>query len=179
MTHARRRIVGLCFLGLVAGATSPVLAEEIHLKSWSNVIPNAARRFVVLIDFNNEAVLDRETGLVWEKSPTNQLPWGPSREACLQKNVGGRKGWRLPSISELTSLIDANLSPPPNTPILTPGHPFLIPPIMHHHGSATTDATDPSIAWAMDLGSGFVTPSAKTDTTHIWCVRGLMNADTY
>ena len=32
--------------------------------TWSIKLP-AAERFVILADFNNEAVLDKETGLVW------------------------------------------------------------------------------------------------------------------
>ena len=66
-----------------------------HLKSWSNVIP-VARRFVVLADFNNAAVLDRETGLVWEQAPaTTAQGWYGDIAApitCLDKNVGGRRG---------------------------------------------------------------------------------------
>src|SRR5215472_9762541 len=36
--------------------------------SWDQSIP-AATRFVVLTNFASAAVLDRETGLVWEKTP--------------------------------------------------------------------------------------------------------------
>ena len=36
--------------------------------SWSRALP-AADRFVVLADFNNEAVLDRNTGLLWQRTP--------------------------------------------------------------------------------------------------------------
>ena len=93
-----------------------------HLKSWSNIIPNAAKRFIVLADFNNQAVLDRETGLVWEQTPdaTDRL-WTDAASYCLNKNVGGRKSWRLPSIPELVSLVDPAVAPGPTLPV---GHPF-------------------------------------------------------
>ena len=45
------------------GADPPDPATQPHLKSWSNIIVNANRRFVILPDFGNAAVLDRETGL--------------------------------------------------------------------------------------------------------------------
>jgi hypothetical protein len=79
-----------------------------HLKTWSNIIPNTAKRFVVLVDFNNQAVLDRETRLVWEESIAggSGVTWAEAAYACINKNVGGRKVWRLPSITELLSLVD-------------------------------------------------------------------------
>lgn len=47
-----------------ANSNGPYYAEP----SWDQKLP-AATRFVVLMDWNNEAVLDRETGLVWEQAP--------------------------------------------------------------------------------------------------------------
>ena len=100
------RTVGALATDSIDPATQPAL------KSWSNKIP-AAKRFVVLPDFNNEAVLDRETGLVWEKSPDQggAYRWDTDEAAaaCINSNVGGRKGWRLPAIDELASLIDPSV----------------------------------------------------------------------
>jgi hypothetical protein len=36
--------------------------------NWDKNLPSASR-FTILHDFNNEAVRDNETGLVWERSP--------------------------------------------------------------------------------------------------------------
>lgn len=69
--------------------------------SWDQKLPSAAR-FIVLTNWGSEAVLDRETGLVWEASPKlAQLNHQQASTACMEKIVGGRAGWRLPTIQEL------------------------------------------------------------------------------
>src|SRR4051794_24633426 len=53
-----------------------------HTLRWDTVQP-AATRFVVLPAFNNDAVLDKNTGLVWEKSPsTTPGSWFTARSTC-------------------------------------------------------------------------------------------------
>ena len=53
------------------------------------------------------AVLDKETGLVWEKSPDTNTRDGDAAWAyCVEKTVGSRKGWRLPTVEELASLVN-------------------------------------------------------------------------
>jgi hypothetical protein len=93
--------------------------------SWDRKINNAIERFKVLTDFNGEAVLDRETDLVWERRPSMEgMIWSTAKMFCAQKAVGGRGGWRLPSFNELTSLIDPTITDP-LIPRLPKGHPFL------------------------------------------------------
>ena len=105
--------VGLCFFSAnqaqAASGNGPYYAEP----SWSQKLP-AATRFVVLTDWNSEAVLDRETGLVWQQSPRSpgiEAATWPSRIfTCNTTSIGGRKGWRLPSVQELSSLIDPSVA---------------------------------------------------------------------
>jgi hypothetical protein len=163
-----------------------------HMLRWDQALP-AAQRFVVLAAFNNEAVLDKNTGLVWEKAPqTTPANWSSGNFAngpndailtCINKNVGGQRGFRLPSIPELASLIDPSVPFP--GPSLPPGHPFLnvLPSIdvsTSTYWSATTWAGDTRWAWTVNFGGGSVTTVGKTnDFVKLWCVRGGMNADQY
>ncbi len=143
--------------------------------SWDQTLPSSTR-FIVLSNFNNEAVLDRTTGLVWERSPaTTHAAWVTIRFNCANKVVGGQKGWRLPSFPELASLVDPSVT----NPSLPVGHPF-INVLSAFYTSATTDADTPTNVWIVLFGSGSVISSNKTDGGLIaWCVRGGMTADQY
>jgi hypothetical protein len=147
--------------------------------AWDQQI-NDPKRFIVLSAFGGAAVLDLETGLVWEQSPetapgfTTAVDWYNAHLSCLFRTVGGRKGWRLPLTSELASLID----PTQSNPALPSGHPFsnvqssLVPPFLLYW-SATTDPSAPGGAFSVFFsGGGFVSNALKTGSHHLWCVRG-------
>ena len=150
-----------------------------HTLRWDTNNPSASR-FIVLTAFNNQAVLDKNTGLVWEKSPTTtaatQEQWVLARVTCATiQTVGGQKGWRLPSMPELSSLVDPSVAPP--GPTLPPGHPFLN--VQSNYWSATMNAENPTVAWLVDFGTGNVSSAGKTNIFQVLCVRGGMNADQY
>ena len=91
-----------------ATANGPYYAEP----SWDQKL-DAATRFVILSNWNNEAVLDRETGLVWERSPsTSTFNWLDAQSHCNELIVGNRKGWRLPTIQDIASLLDPSVANP-------------------------------------------------------------------
>jgi hypothetical protein len=176
-------LVFISAIGVHAADAVDDPVKQPPLKSWSNIISNAAKRFVVLEDFNSAAVLDRETGLVWEKSPaTTRGSWYIARSTCIDKTVGGRKGWRLPSVVELASLIDPSV--PPNAATTLPtGHPFTnVQSDFDFSWSATTSPNpqgDIGSAWYVAFVSGLVPNTSKDTSLHVWCVRGPMNADVY
>jgi uncharacterized protein DUF1566 len=58
--------------------------------------------------------------------------WAQASWNCINKNVGGRKAWRLPSIAELVSLVDQTQ----NSPALPTNHPFTR--LQEIYWSATT-----------------------------------------
>ncbi|MBA2592614.1 MAG: DUF1566 domain-containing protein [Gammaproteobacteria bacterium] len=143
-----------------------------HLKNWSSKIANAKERFVVLSAFSQGAVLDMETGLVWERSPSTKLStWLEAIGDCYSRIVGGRLGWRLPTIEELASLIDPTQSRPP---LLPRGHPFTkVQSGGQLYWSSTSLFSTPPNAFAMKPSDGTVGVNIKAlREGFVWCVRG-------
>jgi hypothetical protein len=136
---------------------------------WDTSKPSTSR-FTVLAEFNGTAVRDNNTGLVWEQMPTMMNSWTDARFQCLNKPVGGTRGWRLPSVTELTSLIDPSLVPPYVPTVFTGvqlGTYWSSTSIMD--GSANTK-------YSVNFGDGSVGTTPKTTTSvSVWCVRGSMN----
>lgn len=115
----------LSFWSVWQMGAGPTYARSVisSVVSWNRTLPTEAR-FIVLANFNSEAVLDQDTGLLWERSPsTARTDWKAARSSCLNKAIGGRRGWRLPSIVELTSLLDPSVQD--SEAMLPAGHPFL------------------------------------------------------
>jgi hypothetical protein len=167
----------------IAGSLEPSAAPASTMKTldqipptWSIKIPGA-ERFVVLTDFNNEAVFDKESGLVWEKSPwTTKYQWEAAINICVQKQTGGRYGWHLPTVEQLSSLMDISVSGEPKLPV---GHPFsVVQP--YSYWSATTFVGDTSTAYIVDFSNGFnISSPFKMSLVYIWCVRGGQSYDSY
>jgi hypothetical protein len=152
-------------------------------QNWDKKLPNEAR-FTILADFNNQAVRDNETGLVWERSPNgSQYTWVDAVRTCWMIEVGGRTGWHLPTIEELASLVDRSAIS--SGLILPLGHPFLnIQPSTYW--STTTDVRPqflPSQAWVVRFNGGdfgvSIGDNDKSTPNYRWCVRGGTHADKY
>jgi hypothetical protein len=148
--------------------------------SWDQQIP-ATQRFIVLSNWNNHAVLDRETGLVWERTPISTTSsgrtfttWLGALSSCASAGTGNRFGWRTPSIQELASLID-----PANGNMLPAGNPFLgVATTPNFYWSSTTNAD--IFAWFVAFGGTghlLIAADDKTDTNLTWCVRSGSGPD--
>jgi hypothetical protein len=168
--------LGLALPGAAWAKKKESFDEGNHTLRWDQHLP-AADRFEVLAAFNNEAVLDKETGLVWEQSPaTTTHTWSGARLECTSRTTGGRKGWRLPSVHELASLVDPSVASP--GPTLPPEHPFTDAQSVNYWSASTNGATS-TLAWMVLFGGGAVGVFSKAGDGHLWCVRGAMNADQY
>ncbi len=133
---------------------------------WAGTI-TGAERFVLVL--GGAGVVDRETGLVWRQVPGAVAEsFGNAQFGCAFSSVGGRYGWRLPTIEELTSLFDQSGGAPP---FLPPGHPFAA--VANAAYWSTTDYT--AIAGNVFVVNffGIFTSAAKSGGSAVrWCVRG-------
>jgi hypothetical protein len=98
--------------------------------AWGQTLaPNL--RFIILTNFQGDAVLDRETGLVWARQPLQRsgersMFFEFADQGCFALTVGNRRGWRLPTSAELLTLIDVDRPFDPAVARLPQGHPFLL-----------------------------------------------------
>ncbi len=145
--------------------------------TWSQKIIGIDRFKLVL---DGTAVLDRETGIVWEREPSGTLRnWQDAILHCIKLDKGGRAGWALATVQGLSSLLDFT-DPDPPFYLVTP-HPFEMPETDTSYWSSTVRAlnlissffNDTKVAWKVDFMSGHINPkNTATDAYLTWCVRG-------
>lgn len=121
----------------------------------------------------SDAVFDKETGLVWERSPaTDRKALSSAIVYSSTRVVANRKGWRLPAIEELLSLVD----PTASNPTLPSNHPFTNVQLDYFYWSLTRGLplpTDQNLVWGYNFGNadtGSIVVAAATCYT--WLVRG-------
>jgi uncharacterized protein DUF1566 len=140
--------------------------------TWDKIFSGPVR-FKLLSDFGNAAVFDKETGLVWERSPstTSYTPLD-AHAHCNTLLVGNRFGWRLPTIQELASLID----PTQANPALNIGHPFsnIVTEDCYWSANPAFGGQEPN--WSVGFNdNGQVTfggCGSGDGKNLVWCVRG-------
>jgi hypothetical protein len=166
-------------LGAVAEAQTVAPGPYYATPSWDQTLTCTAAatcpRFVVLSNFNDEAVLDRETGLVWQRTPSVQsFTWFDGLKECRKLTIGNRRGWRMPTLDELASLLD----PSQGGVKLPPGHPFQGVDINDFFWTATTLEFNTAFAWlVIPSTNDFGTNTKAVIGDQLWCVRGGSPAD--
>ena len=129
-------------------------------------VSSPSQRFVAV--FDGAAVKDVQTGFTWEQSPDlSYSVWTEAIAHCQAKTVGGQTGWRLPSIKELSTLIDSSQK----DPSLPSGHPFGNNK-SSIFWSSTPSETDDMVAWHVSFFTGEVVTDQKSQTRRAWCVIG-------
>ena len=122
---------------------------------------------------NGDAVVDRLTGLWWRRSAIltrGPVSWREALDSAQKLNGAGSPGertWRLPTINELESLVDAER----HSPALPEGHPFT--GVRDAYWSSTSSAFEPDWAMALYLMKGAVgVGQKKGEHFYAWAVSG-------
>jgi hypothetical protein len=133
--------------------------------AWNKIIPGA-QRFIDALD--GSAILDKETGLVWAKSlDATQRTWLEASDYCTTLTLGGRLGWRLPTIEELASLIDPSVAGSPKLPT---GHSFQNV-LNGIYWSSRNYSGNNENAWSVNMDTGAVNNKIKSNGYFVWPVR--------
>ena len=149
-------------LNQILAALTGAAGQSNHTLRWDTNHASATRFTTAFTG----AVLDNNTGLVWEQAPDAttrkwqdfNTPLGATNY-CVNKTVGGTVGWRLPSVAELKSVQDPSLPAP-----FVPGTVFTgVQSAIYW--SASSDAGNPALAWFVSFG-GSVLTTGKTNALH-------------
>jgi hypothetical protein len=154
------------------GTASPV--------PWIDHPPN--KRFAIYNAGTNEphddVVLDKETGLIWPRDASRAgapVSWLDANTTVRTFQLATRTGWRLPTVEELSSLVDTRRS----NPALPTGHPFVsvqFAPADPVYWTSTDHENPDGSAWFVNFGSGVAGLATKGTNPQIlgfvWPVRG-------
>lgn len=158
-----------CVRGVQTDAPEDSQVAEIP-PAWYRTLDTAggclSERFRCVL--NDQAVFDRETGLVWQRQgdASSPMTWAQAMDSCPAATLGGRRAWRLPRIDELQTL-DLDVST---------GDPFLaIAGTIYW--SSTDNQASPGSAYRYSPDDGSHGSGPKTDTLRALCVRGPGGTD--
>ena len=122
-------------------------------------------RFVLVGDGR---VRDELTGLTWWQGAdvtAGRVSWQQALTAVRNFKISEGQNWRLPTINELESLVDADN----HSPALPQGHPFNN--LRDGYWSSTTSFFETDWAWVLYLDKGACGVGYKPDATfHVWPV---------
>lgn len=163
-TRGRALLTMTALVGAVLATA--VAAPAMDLRSWDQKLTGGTR-FVLLAAFDDLAVLDKETGLVWQRMPSQfDVVWGSARNNCGEAGTAGRQGWRLPEAHELMSLVGGSGL----TVKLPTGHKFVDVQAVSYW---TATSYYPETARVVNMFTGAASSALKDQTgVHFWCVRG-------
>ena len=118
------------------------------------------------LDANTAIVTDNETGLHWQQTSLATLTWSDAVTYCANLDQGG-KGWRLPAVAELGTLVDdRRLDSNGADPI------FLPQPVGDEYWSSSPMLAYANAVWVVNFYQrGYQYEGNPASAKHVRCVR--------
>jgi hypothetical protein len=128
-------------------------------------------------DLGSGIITDNVTGLMWQKdtAPGTYNTWRQARDYCSNLSLGGYTDWRLPTIEELSLLVDSSM-PSPGPVISTAYFPDTV---ASFYWSSTPGAFSLYRAWSVDFSTGHVSYDGKRSPFNVRAVRGTTAASSF
>jgi hypothetical protein len=130
------------------------------------------------IDNGNGTILDKQTGLTWQKCTVGQtndatcsggastIQWATALTTCSGLGLASRT-WRLPSVKELKTIVDTTIATSPSIDIA-----FFPSTVASVYWSSTTYAPSTTNAWIVNFFDGVISGNNKTVSNQVRCVSG-------
>ena len=134
-----------------------------------------AGHFTSLLFGTPQTTRDKTTGLIWQRSGDNiQRNWQTALDYCADLEItyvtflgnGILTDWRLPSVLELSSIVDLGATSNPR--IVSAAFPNTN---TSSYWSASSLAIGGAVAWRVGFGGGLVDAGFKTNSYYVRCVR--------
>ena len=106
------------------------------------------KKYGKFMENGNATVTDENTGLMWQSTETRAENWQQALSYCQTLDLAGFNDWRLPSIRELSTLVNDSRTNPSIDTIFFPGcrpGPYW---------SSTTYTQHPGFAWYVGFDDG-------------------------
>ena len=112
---------------------------------------------------------DPKTGLEWQCESPGEMTWHEAQEYAKSLSLDGKDDWRLPTLTELESLLDRTKARPAGRPPMREEVPFRDE---LSYWSSTTFERDTKNAWIVMFDGAYVLSYYKSNSYYVRCVRG-------
>jgi len=135
-------------------------------KNYVRAVRGRTMEYGHFLDNGDGTVSDITTGLMWEQTETRAMTWEKALAYSEDLDLAGYHDWRLPTIRELSRLVDDSRRDPSIDTAYFPG---CRPSV---YWSSTTHTLYPSFAWHVQFDDGLVQAGHKGRRYYVRAVRG-------
>lgn len=126
-------------------------------------------RFIINSD---GTVTDTAMGLMWDQKTQDPMKWNDARAFCKSLTTAGYTDWRLPTIEELSSIVDYKRCEPAIDTNTFPGT------RLRGYWSSSTNVSNPEYAWHVNFYYGLVDIFHKSFGYYVRAVRTIKGGET-
>lgn len=127
-------------------------------------------------DLGNGVVRDNVTGLEWQQATApGTYSWQRAINYCNNLSLSGKDDWRLPTIKELSTIVDSSI-PEPGPAINTT---FFPGTVASYYWSSTAFTDNPGYAWLVGFNAGLVVDFSESLAYYVRAVRGAQSSNNF